>query len=252
MRLLLTDLLSKDSELNVVGSAVDGKEAVSMVKKLRPDIVPSPEALVITGLGINDIKEGQSEYDAMIQIHKIFNQPNQINIGYNSLKFDNTMLRFGFYRNLLDPYSHQYKNNTFRADAMNINLIYYLYKNEVINWNEDRPMKLENINQINNFIDGKSHDAMVDVEVMVELCKTLRLHDKRTWEYLINGFVKNNDISRFKKLSTIDIGERSYPIGIYTDISLGYANNCCCVALCLGRHDEYKNQSLWLKISYWR
>ena len=68
--------------------------------KLRPDIVPSPEALVITGLGIDDIKEGQSEYDAMIQIHKIFNQPNQINIGYNSLKFDNTMLRFGFYRNL--------------------------------------------------------------------------------------------------------------------------------------------------------
>ena len=39
MRLLLTDLLSKDSELNVIGSAVDGKEAVSMVKSLRPDIV---------------------------------------------------------------------------------------------------------------------------------------------------------------------------------------------------------------------
>ncbi len=39
MRLLLTDLLSKDSELNVVGSATDGKEAVSLVESLRPDIV---------------------------------------------------------------------------------------------------------------------------------------------------------------------------------------------------------------------
>ena len=95
--------------------------------KLRPDVVPSPEALIITRLGINDIKQGLCEYDALIKIHKLFNQPNQINIGYNSLKFDNTMLRFGFYRNLLDPYSHQYKNYSFRADVMNINLLYFLY-----------------------------------------------------------------------------------------------------------------------------
>ena len=218
--------------------------------KLRPDVVPSPFALIVTRLGINDITSGESEYDALIQIHNLFNTPNQINIGYNSLSFDNNILRFGFYRNLLDPYSHQYKNNTFRADAMNINLIYYLYKNEVINWNEDRPMKLENINQINNFIDGKSHDAMVDVEVTLELCRTLRLYDNRTWDYLINGFVKNTDISRTKKLSTINIGDHSYPIGIYTDISLGYESHCCCVAVCLGRHNEYSNQSLWLKIDY--
>jgi len=218
--------------------------------QLRPDVVPSPYALIVTRLGINDITNGVSEYDALTQIHHLFNTPNQINIGYNSLSFDNNMLRFGFYRNLLDPYSHQYKNNAFRADAMNINLIYYLYKNEVISWNEDRPMKLENINQINNFIDGKSHDAMVDVEVTVALCKALKLHDSRTWDYLMNGFIKNTDISRLKKLSTINIGERIYPIGIYTDITLGYDSNCCCVAVCLGRHDEYKNQSLWMKIDY--
>ena len=31
---------------------------------------------------------------------------------------------------------------------------------------------------------------------------------------------------------------------------MGYDNNCCCVAICLGRHSEYSNQSLWLKIDY--
>ena len=160
------------------------------------------------------------------------------------------MLRFGFYRNLLDPYSHQYKNKAHRADAMYINLIYYLYKNDVINWTDVRPIKLENINQENMFIDGKSHDAMVDVEVMLALCRVLRSHDIRMWDYLINGFVKNVDITRSKKLPTIDIGGQSYQIGIYTDISLGYDNNCCCVAICLGRHSEYSNQSLWLKIDY--
>jgi len=218
--------------------------------KLRPDIVPSPYALIVTRLGINDISSGLSEYEALAQIHDIFNTPNQINIGYNSLSFDNTMLRFGFYRNLLDPYSHQYKNNTYRADAMHINLMYYLYKNNVISWTDSRPMKLENINQINRFVDGKSHDAMVDVEVTLELCSALKSYDSRMWTYLINGFKKTVDIARLSKLPTIEIGQKSYQIGIYTDISIGYDNNCCCVAICLGRHYEYKNQSLWLKIDY--
>ena len=52
--------------------------------KLRPDVVPSPYALIITRLGIDDIISGLSEYDALKQIHSLFNSPNQINIGYNN------------------------------------------------------------------------------------------------------------------------------------------------------------------------
>ena len=218
--------------------------------KLRPDIVPSPYALIVTHLSIDDISQGTCEYDALVKIHKIFNTPNQINIGYNSLSFDNIMLRFGFYRNLLDPYSHQYKNNTFRADAMCMNLIYYLYKNDVIKWMESRPIKLENINQENKYVDGASHDAMIDVKVMLSLCKVLHSYDDKMWNYLISGFIKSNDLARLEKLPTIDIGDKNYKIGIYTDIALGYDINCCCVALCLGRHSEYKNQSLWMRLDY--
>jgi len=218
--------------------------------KLRPDVVPSPDALIITRLGINDIKEGLCEYDALIQIHKLFNQPNQINIGYNNLKFDNSMLRFGFYRNLLDPYSHQYKNNTFRADAMNINLLYFLYKSDVLTWSEAKPIKLENINEHNSLFEGKSHDAMVDVLVTLELSRKLREHDIRMWDYLIAGFIKNNDISRLKKLPNINLGLDQYPIGVYTNIALGYEINCCCAAICIGKHSIYTNQSLWVRIDY--
>ncbi|MEQ8471619.1 MAG: chemotaxis-specific protein-glutamate methyltransferase CheB [Marinoscillum sp.] len=39
MRLLLTDLLNKDEELNVIGSASDGKEAIDKVRELKPDVV---------------------------------------------------------------------------------------------------------------------------------------------------------------------------------------------------------------------
>ena len=40
--------------------------------KLRPDVVPSPEALVVTGLSISDIQLGLCEYDALMEIHKLF------------------------------------------------------------------------------------------------------------------------------------------------------------------------------------
>ncbi|HCX21957.1 MAG: chemotaxis response regulator protein-glutamate methylesterase [Flammeovirgaceae bacterium] len=57
MRLLLTDLLSKDDELNVVGSAVDGKEAVQLVKECRPDVV------------LLDMNMG--EYDGLYAVERI-------------------------------------------------------------------------------------------------------------------------------------------------------------------------------------
>ena len=218
--------------------------------KLRPDVVPSPSALAITRLGVKDIQEGICEYEALRKIHNLFNQPNQINIGYNSLKFDNTMLRFGFYRNLLDPYTHQYKNNSFRADLMNINIIYYLYKNDVLSWSDDRPIKLENIKEANNLFEGQSHDAMVDVEVSVELARKLKSHDSRTWEYLVNGFIKNIDVSRINKLPKISINNQQCSIGVYTNVTLGYDNDCCCAAIQIGKHKTYSNQSLWLKLDY--
>ena len=218
--------------------------------KLRPDVVPSPAALAVTRLSLEDIKEGVCENEAMHEIHSLFNRPNQINIGYNSLNFDNNMLRFGFYRNLLDPYSHQYKNKTFRADAMNINLIYFLYKNDIFSWDSDKPLKLENINNLNHLFDGKSHDAMVDVEVTLNLSKKLRSYDNRMWEYLINGFIKSNDLSRLNKLPKIQINKKNYTIGVYTDIQLGYKYKCCCAVLLLGRHSIYSNQMLWMKLDY--
>ena len=53
-------------------------------------------------LHIDDLNDGVVEYEAFNQIHDIMNQSKTINIGYNSLNFDDKFLRFGFYRNLLE------------------------------------------------------------------------------------------------------------------------------------------------------
>ena len=71
--------------------------------QLRNDILPHPKALLVNKLSIQDLQIGNNEYESFQKIHKIFNEPNKISIGYNSLGFDDKFLRFGFYRTLLEP-----------------------------------------------------------------------------------------------------------------------------------------------------
>ena len=220
--------------------------------KLRPDVIPSPEALRVTRLGIEDIlNKGICEFEGLKEIHKIFNQPNVITLGYNSIKFDNEFLRYGFYRNLLDPYTHQYSNGNFKADVMSMVLIYFLFKKDVLNWpskNGVPSLKLEYINMENNLVDGISHDAMVDVEVTLELSRRLKEYDGKIWNYLIDGFKKSEDTKRFTSLPNLSIFQKSYGHGLIADISIGYKLNCIAPVLVLGTHTEYDNQIMLLRL----
>lgn len=60
MRLLLTDLISQDTGLEVVGTATDGQEAVSRAKELKPDVV------------LLDMNMG--EYDGLYAVEHIIRQ----------------------------------------------------------------------------------------------------------------------------------------------------------------------------------
>src|SRR5690606_35243794 len=99
---------------------------------LRPDIAPHPEAILTTRIQLEKHTSSYSDYTIACKIHELFNQPNTINIGYNSLGFDDTFLRFSFYRNLFQPYTHQFLNDCMRADVLPILIRYYIYAPEAI------------------------------------------------------------------------------------------------------------------------
>tara|TARA_Y100000739_G_scaffold226949_1_gene235491 strand:+ start:723 stop:2213 length:1491 start_codon:yes stop_codon:yes gene_type:complete len=202
--------------------------------KLRNDIIPHPKALLVNRLNIDDLNDGVVEYEAFNQIHDIMNQSKTINIGYNSLNFDDKFLRFGFYRNLLDPYTHQFGKSDsqfkFRADLYKMIFIYYLYKkDESIIWptpNNRLSLKLEEINAINNLYDGMSHDAEVDVYVTIELAKKLKSIDHKMWDYLISSFISKDDSNYFNKLNTLTCVDGSnYKIGVFISNKNGLKSN---------------------------
>ena len=227
--------------------------------QLRNDIIPSPKALLVNKLSIDDLQIGEVEYTAIQKIHTIINKPNTINIGYNSLNFDDIFLRFGFYRNLLDPYSHQYskqKSNNFRADVYNIILMYYLYKHDnLITWampNNRLSLQLEQINAINKLYEGMSHDAEVDVHVTIELAKKLKEIDDKMWEYLISNFIKNNDKNYFNKLPSITcVDNTQYLISLLVSNKVGLKSNYCAPVIYLCEHKNYKDTIFLLRLDYY-
>ncbi|MBU0993062.1 MAG: exodeoxyribonuclease I [Proteobacteria bacterium] len=219
--------------------------------KLRPDVVPSPYAMITHRLSIKDLMTGEFELDAILKIHRIINEKDTISLGYNTLNFDDEFLRFSFYRNLLSPYTHQYANGCSRMDIFPMTIMYYLYKNDVISWPviEGKPsLKLENISLENKLAEGQAHDAMVDVEATVALAKIFKQEDKM-WQYLIDFFDKKTDQDRVKKLPQSfqsDLG--IHTMGLIHNSALGNENNYMAPVIYIGDSKPYSNQSLWLRM----
>ncbi|MBF0259736.1 MAG: exodeoxyribonuclease I [Desulfamplus sp.] len=224
-----------DTDLNEI-------ERYSITIQMRPDIVPSPGAFVTHRLTPEDLKQGICEYEGACIIHGIVNKPGTISIGYNSLGFDDEFLRFTFYRNLLDPYSHQYADGCYRIDLLPITTIYRIFRPEIIQWPEmddgKSTLKLELISKINGFVtSGRAHDAIADVEATVELAKCF-MKDEDMLRYCFGFFDKQVDRKR--------IDDFTHAIMVST--KFGADSMYMAPVLGIGRSSHYANQSLWLRL----
>ena len=208
--------------------------------KLRSDIIPSPRAVITHNIPIENMQNGECEYEAVQKIHKLLNYPGTISLGYNTLNFDDEFLRFAFYRNLLSPYTHQYANGCGRMDLFPMATMFFLYKNEALKWpviDAKTSLKLEYLNEVNQLTAGDAHDAMVDAEITLALAKRFAEYSEM-WNYLCTYFIKKNDLARIDKLTE----------AIIVDSVFGVANNYQLPVQFLGLHNHYKNQSLWLRL----
>jgi exodeoxyribonuclease-1 len=223
-------------------------ERVEIRIRLRRDVIVSPMALLTHQQSIDTLLNGISEYEAAKKIHAIMTKPNTLSIGYNSLQFDDEMLRFLFFRQLLPPYDHQFKNGCYRADLLPIVALYWLVKPEALIWPKADNLKLEALSECNQLADGPAHDAIVDVEACVELAKKLRQH-RELWDYAINYFQKKIDIIRQSKLPfSINTPEHQFQEALLLDTKYGRAINYLIPAMQLGGHEIYTNQTVWLRL----
>ncbi|WP_440615535.1 exonuclease domain-containing protein [Cysteiniphilum sp. 6C5] len=236
--------------------ALNEIERYEFLIKLNPDTIPNPEASITHHISIEQANTGLFEYEAIKKIYALFNTPETVSLGYNTLSFDDEFLRFAFFKNLFPAYDHQYKNNCSRMDLYPMVASFYLFANDVLSWpiNDENKvsLKLEDINAQNGLhSEGRAHDALTDVLVTLALARKLKSHQPKMWDYLTARFNKTEDQ---KVLSQLDIGLQingeDYQQALMISGRFGYNERFMLPVLNLGQHWHYKNQWCFLRLDY--
>jgi len=219
--------------------------------QLRPDVIPSPGAIITNRISVDSFKSGQCEFDAIRQIHQLINQPETISLGYNSLGFDDEFLRFSFHRNLLPPYTHQYLRGCGRMDLLPMAVMFWLYRRAAITWpqiNGKPSLKLEHIRDANQLVGGASHDATVDVAATVELARRF-FKNKKMWNYLMGYFEKETDAHRIDEMpASFQSALGKHRKALMVSSEYGPQLMYQVPVLSIGNSIPYSNQTLWLRL----
>src|SRR5262249_21658862 len=109
-------------------------------------------------------------------------------IGYNSLNFDEVLLRQAFYQNLKPVYLTNTNRNT-RADALRVVQAVNIYAPDsiVVPLTDDgRPTRrLEAIASANGFNEHNAHDALGDVEATIFVARLVKQRAPAVWNALM-------------------------------------------------------------------
>lgn len=160
------------------------------------DYLPHPEACMLTGITpLTCLTEGEPEVVFANKIYKEFKQPNTIVLGYNSLKFDDEVSRFMFWRNLINPYDREYGEGRARMDMFTVVRALYAFMPEAISWpyKEDGSvsMRLEELTKANGLVHEHAHDALSDAQATALLAKKIKEKAPKFWEYAVKLSNKN-------------------------------------------------------------
>lgn len=174
-----------DKNLDIIG------EPLMIYARPTSDFLPNPEAVLITGITPQLASaEGIPEADFFRQIHTEFSQSNSCIVGYNNLRFDDEVTRFGFYRNFRDPYAYSWQNGNSRWDVLDLLRITRALRPDGINWPVNdkgiASFKLTDLTDANNIEQEGAHDALVDVKATIALAKLVKEKQPKLFDFYFN------------------------------------------------------------------
>lgn len=160
--------------------------------QLPDDVLPDPDATLVTGItpALIAARGGISEWRVLSRVQEIFSEPQTCVTGYNSLRFDDEFIRYGFYRMLLDPYAREWQNNNSRWDIIDLVRACGALRREGIVWPttpEGQPVyKLELLTKANGIEHANAHDALADVRATIAIAKLIKTAQPRLYDYYFN------------------------------------------------------------------
>ena len=163
-------------------------DPVSMYVTPAPDRLPHPKAIEITGISLAQCAgEGVSDADAFRRLHAEVSKPGTCSFGWNSRRFDNEILRFGFWRNFLPSYEHESRQGCDAWDAIDLARAACALRPDGLVWptKEDGTpsFKLDMLAPANGFDHSDAHDAMADVNATAHIAKLLQTSSPKLWDF---------------------------------------------------------------------
>ncbi|MDM4764918.1 exodeoxyribonuclease I [Pelomonas sp. SE-A7] len=173
-----------DEQLNEIG------EPLMVYCQPPTDSLPDPESCLLTGiLPQLCAEQGLREHEFAAAIEDQLARPGTVGLGYNSIRFDDEVTRFLFWRNLRDPYAREWQNGCGRWDLLDVVRCAYALRPDGIQWprHEDgRPsFKLEHLTVANGLLHEAAHDALSDVRATIALARLLRDKQPKLWEFCL-------------------------------------------------------------------
>jgi len=173
-----------DAELNEIG------EPIMLYCQPAPDYLPDPQACLITGITPQHcLEHGVPEHEFAAQVHAAFSEPGTIGVGYNTIRFDDEVTRFLFWRNLIDPYAREWQNNCGRWDLLDVVRMAYALRPDGIAWpqkEDGRPsFRLEDLTRANGLQHEAAHDALSDVRATIGMARLLRQRQPKLFDFCL-------------------------------------------------------------------
>jgi exodeoxyribonuclease-1 len=138
-------------------------------------------------------------------IESAFSKPGTIGVGYNTIRFDDEITRFMFWRNLIDPYAREWQNNCGRWDLLDVVRMTYALRPEGIAWptkEDGKPsFKLEHLAKANGLLHEAAHDALSDVRATIALARLIRQHQPKLFDFCL-GLHKKDKVAAEMGMAT--------------------------------------------------
>jgi exodeoxyribonuclease-1 len=155
-----------------------------------PDYLPDPVSCLITGITPQQcLEHGVPEHEFAARIEAAFSQPGTIGVGYNTIRFDDEITRFMFWRNLIDPYAREWQNDCGRWDIMDVARTAYALRPEGIHWptKEDGSpsFRLEHLSAANGLVHEAAHDALSDVRATIALARLVLDRQPKLFDFCL-------------------------------------------------------------------
>ena len=226
-----------DMELNEID------EPLELYCQPSSDYLPDPQSCLITGITPQQcVAQGVPEHAFAARIEEEFARPGTVGVGYNSIRFDDEITRFMFWRNLIDPYAREWQNGCGRWDLLDVVRMVHALRPEGIAWprKEDGTVsfKLEDLARANGLAHEQAHDAVSDVRATIALARLIRQHQPRLFDYAF-GLHKKDRVLQALGLPAIAAHAKPF---LHVSGMFGAARGCLAVMWPLATHPANKNE----------